>query len=731
MSEHAFVPSLPGASSSRGCPPSSSACISSSAARAPATARAAVQPEAAARSSASRCPQSLWRHEEQSQARELLSSFRSPVFGSTSPRLRFQVNQRLAGEPRTFLVRAIQATSSPQDPSGDRHRKLVKVALTFAASCAAAFVLRAVRAGSLDALPLPFRPAALGIGKIIAIVVASCLLAVVAKFAITADSAEKKLQTWLTPEKPAAGPTVGDNASWYRRSLASGIARASGLMNSPPPDLSSHIVLARESSGRAKKKRSYVIQNGKLTAVADRDDRPVLERFRDLVTTMYLPLGFPDSVTPDYWHFTVWQFIQNFAASACSVISTQALLRAVGLSAGKAIPTAATLNWVLKDGIGRIGAMIFGSLFGNCFDNDPKRWRLAGDALYDMGMGLEILSPLVPSFFLLTASTANAAKTISYMMRLPPRAAIFRSFAGRENLGDISAKYNSQEVAANLAGMGLGIALSTVVGVQAGPAFAAYALLVSTHLYANYRSLKDLRLPTLNWERMLVLLRSYVEGGRIPEPLEVNHAERILYLPGTEQRQIHFGAALEDIAENAEELGQLMLLYRDEKYMVNWRDGRAVCVVKGNANTMDLLKCLLQAGRLYQRMQGLTGLRPATANELELRSSGRVLEESYAFAQARFGRFYRALEQQGWNVTHVLFEPGCRVSYDTALVLPALGVQIPEERPEHVVWEGSVPSQPSNPHPAAFAAAAAAAAAGGREGGPGVPSPNSIPPASR
>ena len=61
------------------------------------------------------------------------------------------------------------------------------------------------------------------------------------------------------------------------------------------------------------------------------------------------------------------------------------------------------------------------------------------------------------------------------MMRLPPRTAILQSFAKRENLGDISAKSNSQEVLASLLGMGLGIVLARAVGESFGLALATFA----------------------------------------------------------------------------------------------------------------------------------------------------------------------------------------------------------------------------------------------------------------
>ena len=39
------------------------------------------------------------------------------------------------------------------------------------------------------------------------------------------------------------------------------------------------------------------------------------------------------------------------------MLSTQALLYSVGLGAG-AIPTAAAVNWVLKDGLGQLGGVV-------------------------------------------------------------------------------------------------------------------------------------------------------------------------------------------------------------------------------------------------------------------------------------------------------------------------------------------------------------------------------------
>ena len=48
-------------------------------------------------------------------------------------------------------------------------------------------------------------------------------------------------------------------------------------------------------------------------------------------------------------------------SSAGDVLSMQAMLSAIGVGSGS-IPLAATLNWILKDGLGQLGGVIFASM---------------------------------------------------------------------------------------------------------------------------------------------------------------------------------------------------------------------------------------------------------------------------------------------------------------------------------------------------------------------------------
>jgi len=176
------------------------------------------------------------------------------------------------------------------------------------------------------------------------------------------------------------------------------------------------------------------------------DDRPVLEKFIDWLARIYLPDGYPNSVTKDYLSYSVWRAIQNLASSIMGVFATEALLFGLGLGRKSTPATSAAISWVLKDGLGYIGKVFYGSIAGNQFDVDPKSWRLVADAVEDAGGVLEIVTPLFPGHFLLLASVANAMKGVAAMTGTATRHAIYKSLALRENQGDIATKGESQGV---------------------------------------------------------------------------------------------------------------------------------------------------------------------------------------------------------------------------------------------------------------------------------------------
>lgn len=61
---------------------------------------------------------------------------------------------------------------------------------------------------------------------------------------------------------------------------------------------------------------------------------------------MFLPEGFPKSVSADYVPYQIFDSIQALASSFTGTLSTKAILQGVGVGNHEATAAAATLNWV-------------------------------------------------------------------------------------------------------------------------------------------------------------------------------------------------------------------------------------------------------------------------------------------------------------------------------------------------------------------------------------------------
>lgn len=219
------------------------------------------------------------------------------------------------------------------------------------------------------------------------------------------------------------------------------------------------------------------------------------------VTAYLLPYGFPRTVAPSYASYATWTFAGMLFSSAGGVLSTQSLLYAIGVGAG-AVPLAAALNWVLKDGLGQLGGVLSAALINNRFDSDPKRWRFLSALAQDASTLLEILTPLMPGAFLPLAAIANVGKNVSWLSASATRAGIHSSLAIHGNLADVTGKAGSQTIAASTLGMLLGVALSPAIGSDPRHILIAFMFCSAAHLTCMFQALRKVVLPTLSSRRL-------------------------------------------------------------------------------------------------------------------------------------------------------------------------------------------------------------------------------------
>jgi hypothetical protein len=72
---------------------------------------------------------------------------------------------------------------------------------------------------------------------------------------------------------------------------------------------------------------------------------------------------------------------------------------------------AAAITWVLRDGVGMFGSLVFSYAVGAQFDVSVKEWRLFADLINDVGLTLDMFAPFggPRGFVVIAALGAGAA----------------------------------------------------------------------------------------------------------------------------------------------------------------------------------------------------------------------------------------------------------------------------------------------------------------------------------
>ena len=90
----------------------------------------------------------------------------------------------------------------------------------------------------------------------------------------------------------------------------------------------------------------------------------------------------------------------------------QAIMAGVGVGAADATALGAAVTWVLRDGAGMFGGMLFAWWHSARFQTNVKFWRLFADVINDVGLTLELLSPTFPQHFLAIACVGSVCRAM-------------------------------------------------------------------------------------------------------------------------------------------------------------------------------------------------------------------------------------------------------------------------------------------------------------------------------
>ncbi|CAN7136790.1 unnamed protein product [Brassica rapa subsp. narinosa] len=443
-----------------------------------------------------------------------------------------------------------------------------------------------------------------------------------------------------------------------------------------PGNVTRRLPIVIKTSGRASR---YFLKGDSFELVC-------LDEDVDDDTTSFSHVGFlklindffiPKQVSDSYISYVKWKFLHRVFSSALQVLATQAMFRAIGIGQSRSLASSAAFNWILKDGLGRLCRCIYTASLASAFDTNLKRVRFSTSVLFSLSIGVELMTPVFPRYFLLLASIANIAKQISLSCYLATGSAVHRSFAVADNLGEVSAKAQIQTVCFDNLGLLLAVLLNMLFQnnqrLQASLPFVLYPIFSTFDLLGIYQGLKHINLQTLTKNRLEIILERWIESRQVPSPAEVSKEEGVDLLGSRASKRvwpIRIGCL--DPKAQIPKLSMMAMqsLCNDDGYFITLelspqvfrrrpRPGIVICLREA-ANSVEVITSLLQT--CYIRKAFVTN-RLKRRDDLTLQDWSLLVGESKLAARDDFTELYKQMQEQGWIVKNVLLSAEEQVRY--------------------------------------------------------------------
>ncbi|XP_059433588.1 protein root UVB sensitive 2, chloroplastic isoform X2 [Corylus avellana] len=312
---------------------------------------------------------------------------------------------------------------------------------------------------------------------------------------------------------------------------------------------------------------------------------------------------------------------------------------------------ATAVSWILKDGMQHVGKLICSNL-GARMDSEPKSWRILADVLYDLGTGLEVLSPLCPHLFLEMAGLGNFAKGMAVVAARATRLPIYSSFAKEGNLSDLFAKGEAISTLFNVVGLGAGIQLASTICSSMQGKLVVGPLLSIIHVYCVVEEMRATPINTLNPQRTALIVADFLKTGKISSPADLRYQEDLLFTGRLieDAGNVKVGRALHK-AVKPSKLLELKQIFPEEKFILSREIKWVDMILEHDATAEDALRGWLVAAY-------------AAHMEKSFREpNASILQEAYDKMNNAFSPFLSELQAKGWHTDRFLDGTGSRFAW--------------------------------------------------------------------
>ncbi|KAF9527615.1 vitamin B6 photo-protection and homoeostasis-domain-containing protein [Crepidotus variabilis] len=424
-------------------------------------------------------------------------------------------------------------------------------------------------------------------------------------------------------------------------------------------------VLERDLSGQT---RQILIDNEKLTVQASASEtgahRSRKEASVAFLKRVFLPSGYPITVSPDYVRYQWLNALQAFCNSLASLLSSRAILQGFGVGDPHATATHAMLLTILQDIFSRLTTICAAHLLGTSLYPEAKKYRLLADILNDFAVVLDTFSPFfaslaVPGLRVGALCLSAGLKSLCGICAGGSKAAITLHFANpvghKGDVGDLNAKDSSKETVLALLGSLLG---TVVVPHLTSPAatYAALFVLIALHLLINYLGVKGLALRTLNKQRLTIAWLFYCTKSDVPladisakfERIFLNASSIIDPQSGVTLGECVLGSSVSRSMTKPIP-PELFDLFEREKYLIWYENHAAGCshprvhiYLKDKYTSNDLLKAWVHAVEVCRTV----GQR---VRREHLPPKADYVKDAYLYLDTHFSFFLSKLRAADWD----------------------------------------------------------------------------------
>ncbi|THU87162.1 DUF647-domain-containing protein [Dendrothele bispora CBS 962.96] len=276
-------------------------------------------------------------------------------------------------------------------------------------------------------------------------------------------------------------------------------------------------IIERDESGRVNSTRIVNHQISRSSNNGSEKRARTRSSATEILSKVFLPVGYPRSVSPDYLRYQILNSLQAFCSSLAGLLSSRATLEGYGVGKASASATNALILSIMQDMFARLTTIISAYYLGSSLFPEAKTYRFLADILNDAAIILDTTSPMLATVFpfhllatsripfqLYTLCISASLRSLCGIAAGGSKTAITMHFAtpleGSGDVGDLNAKDSSKETVLGLLGMLLGT-ITVPYLTTTWSTYTVLFLLVFLHLLINYYGVRGIVLRTLNRHR--------------------------------------------------------------------------------------------------------------------------------------------------------------------------------------------------------------------------------------